>query len=157
MSDASSTISAISQMLKQIACELDQDANANPKRIGHPHHHSSQTPQSLETLSLAKAYIASRRKRDHLFAQQGLFADPAWDMLVDLYIHHLEGRTVSVSSLCIASAVPATTALRWINRLADDGFVIRSPDPTDARRILVKVSTRSALLLERYFTQFFPR
>jgi hypothetical protein len=45
-----------------------------------------------------------------------LFADPAWDILLDLAAARIDGRMVAVSSLCIAAAVPATTALRWITR-----------------------------------------
>jgi hypothetical protein len=35
-----------------------------------------------------------------------LFADPAWDILLDLYAARLEQQRVAVSSLCIAAAVP---------------------------------------------------
>lgn len=86
--------------------------------------------------------IRARRLRDSLFAE-GLFEDPAWDILLDLYAAELETAQVSVSSLCIAAAVPATTALRWIGRMTDTGLLDRRPDPFDRRRAYV-VLTRSA-------------
>jgi len=75
--------------------------------------------------------LKARRARAKFFASS-LFADPAWDMLLDLLLARLEQRTVAVSSLCIAAAVPPTTALRWIKRLTDEGIFVRTADPRDA-------------------------
>jgi FixJ family two-component response regulator len=63
-----------------------------------------------------------------------LFGDPAWDMLLDLTIAKLEGRHVSVSSACIASGAPTTTALRLVNRLVSESILCRIPDEKDGRR-----------------------
>src|SRR3546814_5849017 len=54
-----------------------------------------------------RALIRARRMRDQFFRSE-LFADPAWDMLLDLMAARLEHKRVSVSSLCIAAAVPVT-------------------------------------------------
>ena len=75
-----------------------------------------------------RSIIRARRLRDHYF-RGGLFADPAWDMLLDLMAARLEKNRVAVSSLCIAAAVPATTALRWIKALTDSGLFVRAADP----------------------------
>lgn len=80
-----------------------------------------------------RAVIRARRMRDQFFTGE-LFADPAWDMLLDLFASELEGRRVSVSSLCIAAAVPPTTALRWIGAMHDAGLFERQADPNDRRR-----------------------
>lgn len=94
--------------------------------------------------------IRQRRMREQHFASD-LFADPAWDMMLDLYAAHYERRTVSVSSLCIAAAVPATTALRWIKALTDEGLFVRAPDPYDGRRIYIFLSDDSRQRLDDYF------
>ena len=75
-------------------------------------------------IAAIRAMIRARRMRDQFFSGE-LFADPAWDMLLDLLLARLEQRTVAVSSLCIAAAVPPTTALRWIKRLTDEGIFIQ--------------------------------
>src|ERR1700740_2046231 len=64
-----------------------------------------------------------------------LFADPAWDMLIELSINQIHGRPISVSSLCVASKAPATTALRYISRMVEQGLLDREADPNDSRRI----------------------
>ena len=96
--------------------------------------------------------IRQRRMRDELFDAE-LFADPAWDMLLDLYAARLERHRVSVSSLCIAAAVPATTALRWIKSLTDQGLFERQEDPHDGRRIFVALSDRATAAMQRYFNR----
>jgi hypothetical protein len=88
-----------------------------------------------------RAVIRSRRLRAQFFTQE-LFADPAWDMLLDLFAAYLEQRRVSVSSLCIAAAVPPTTALRWIGTLHDAGLFERQADPSDRRRAYIALSAR---------------
>jgi hypothetical protein len=94
--------------------------------------------------------IRQRRAREQYFPAE-LFADPAWDMLLDLYAARLEGQVVSVSSLCIAAAVPATTALRWIKTLTDSGLFLREADARDGRRIFIAMSDRAFTGMERYF------
>jgi DNA-binding MarR family transcriptional regulator len=88
-----------------------------------------------------RAVIRARRLRAQFFGQD-MFADPAWDMLLDLYAASLEQRRVSVSSLCIAAAVPPTTALRWIGTLHDEGLFERQADPTDRRRAYIALSEK---------------
>ena len=96
--------------------------------------------------------IRQRRLRDELFDSE-LFADPAWDMLLDLYAARLDRSRVSVSSLCIAAAVPATTALRWIKTLTETGLFERKADQHDARRIFVQLSDDATTAMHRYFAR----
>jgi len=99
--------------------------------------------------AFVRSIIRARRLRDQFF-RGGLFADPAWDMLLDLMAARLEGNRVAVSSLCIAAAVPATTALRWIKALTDRGLFIRSADPQDGRRVYIELSDDAARALTAY-------
>jgi len=98
-----------------------------------------------------RAIIKLRRLRDRHFDPE-LFTDPAWDMMLDLMAARAEHSRVSVSSLCIAAAVPATTALRWIKTLTDQGVFIRVADPTDGRRVFIELSDKAAANISKYFT-----
>lgn len=91
------------------------------------------------TAARIRARIKARRLRERFFPAD-LFADPAWDMLLDLSAARLEDRPVSVSSLCIAASVPTTTALRWIKRMCDEGMLLRAADPNDARRAFISLA-----------------
>lgn len=86
-----------------------------------------------------RALLKARRMRERFFPAE-LFSDPAWDMMLDLTAARLDNLPVSVSSLCIAAAVPTTTALRWIRNLCDAGLFERRVDPGDARRAFIVLS-----------------
>ena len=101
------------------------------------------------TAATVRGAIRARRLRDQYFPKD-LFADPAWDMLLDLFAARLEGMTVSVSSLCIAAAVPPTTALRWITAMTDAGLLMRREDPSDRRRAFVALTAQAVAGMERY-------
>ena len=95
--------------------------------------------------------VKARRLRGRHF-DPTLFADPAWDMLLDLMAARIADKPVAVSSLCIAAAVPATTALRWIRMLTDAGLFVRHADPNDGRRVFIDLSENSAAAMRAYLT-----
>lgn len=83
-------------------------------------------------------YRDRRRRASYLPCH--LLGEPAWDILLDLYIAEKRNQTVSVTSACIAAAVPLTTALRWLRQLERDGLVERRNDESDARRRYVRLT-----------------
>ena len=106
-------------------------------------------PVSLE---LVRQVIRARRLRARYFDEE-LFADPAWDMMLDLLQAEIAQHRVPVSSLCIAAAVPATTALRWIKSMTDAGLFKRRADPHDGRRVFVELAPDTSESLRRYFKE----
>jgi DNA-binding MarR family transcriptional regulator len=102
---------------------------------------------SAETV---RAVIRARRLRSRYFSEE-LFADPAWDMLLDLLQAEIAHLRVPVSSLCIAAAVPATTALRWLKAMTSEGLFVRRADPHDGRRVFVELAPQTSQTLRRYF------
>ena len=93
-----------------------------------------------------------RRKRDRTF-KQGLFSDPAWDILLDLYISERHKKEIYVTSACLAAGVPASTGLRWITVLIQNGYVERREDQADARRSLLSLTPLGRELLDSLFEQ----
>jgi DNA-binding MarR family transcriptional regulator len=104
---------------------------------------------------MVRSIIRARRLRARFF-QEELFADPAWDMLLDLLQAEIAHLRVPVSSLCIAAAVPATTALRWLKTMVQQGLFIRRADPHDGRRVFVELAPEASLALRNYFAEFGP-
>lgn len=107
-------------------------------------------PAKLARAADIRERIRTRRLRESYFPAD-CFADPAWDMMLDLYAAHYEGVRVSVSSLCIAASVPATTALRRIKQLTAQGLFVRDHDPIDGRRVFIRLSEDAKGRLDRYF------
>jgi DNA-binding MarR family transcriptional regulator len=96
----------------------------------------------MSYMTLAGQLIKERALRTR-HIDHSLFGEPAWDMLLDLFHCAEEGREVSVSSLCIASCVPGTTALRYISWLEEQSLIVRHKDRQDGRRIFVVLTDKA--------------
>lgn len=129
---------------------------------GQPETGSSQTSQpvvsdtdlrtgAVQAQLLRKVQRARSRRTDFLSAS--LFGEPAWDMLLELFVSALEQKRVTVGALCIASKVPQTTALRWIDALLKEGLATRRSDPLDGRRIYVEISAAAYGAMQNYAVQ----
>jgi len=138
----------ISETLRKVAETLSetaalQRASLETKRAAR----EKSPPHEAQMLaSAARRYLKHRRRREGLFAP-GLFADPAWDLLLDLYASGVERLQVPVTSACIAAAVPASTALRWIGALEEQDLVHRVADKVDGRRAFLTLSPRATELM----------
>lgn len=106
-------------------------------------------PGSAPTAEFVRGIINARAARRRFFSND-LFADPAWDILLELYaLRSLQQRT-SVSKLCLAAGVPTTTALRWIEKLLSERLVEREPDPLDGRRVWISLSDHGLDVMTSY-------
>lgn len=99
-----------------------------------------------------RALIRQRQMRARFFDGE-LFSDPAWDMLLDLTAARIEHKRVSVTSLCIASGVPPTTALRWIGQMVAAGLFFRVCDDSDRRRAFIELTDTAIDGMARYFAE----
>jgi hypothetical protein len=113
------------------------------------------TPSSVRPVKVnvndIRGMIRQRRLRDR-FLPSDLFGEAAWDMLLDLMAARIEGSQVAVSSLCIAAAVPPTTALRAIRGMTERGLFVRVADDHDKRRIFIELSGQTADAMRSYLS-----
>lgn len=102
-----------------------------------------------DALDVVNRIYRARHLRDRQFGTlKTLFGEPAWDMLLDLYIADTAKRRISVSSLCVASRCAATTALRYISRLDQERLIVRMPDPHDNRRNYIELTDKGKRLIK---------
>ena len=80
-----------------------------------------------------------------------LFGEPGWDVLLDLYIQEKSGSRSSVTSACIGSRAPHTTALRHITALCKSGWIVRIADETDKRRFWLALTPIALKKLDGHF------
>lgn len=99
-----------------------------------------------------RGILQARLERNSFFPAD-LFSDPVWDMLLDLYAAELGQVRVSVTSLCIASNAPTSTALRWISALEKQQLIERRADPLDGRRFFLSLTRQAVDRFERYFAR----
>ena len=88
--------------------------------------------ESAALAAVARDEYAARRERER-FLDSSLLREPAWDMLLDLFIHRAGGKRITLTSAAIASKVPYGTAHRHLEHLEALGLVRRTPSATDAR------------------------
>jgi len=99
--------------------------------------------------AMSAARILAERRRREIIAP-GL-SEPSWIMLLDLWLAKTDGRPVSVSSACLASYTPATTALRHLGVLVELGLIERVADINDARRYWLELTEEGAMTVCRFF------
>lgn len=169
------TLLRLTEQVSEIAVRLERlggAATASPERVGSDSAFRFESPKPIFTPGeddsadrlvratrpalpdprLVRRIIRQRQLRARFF-DGDLFADPAWDMLLDLTAAQAEHSRVSVTSLCIASGVPPTTALRWIGQMSDAGLFQRVEDETDRRRAFITLTDKATGAISRYFAE----
>ena len=104
-------------------------------------------PRSLA--GVARTLVDQLNRRSQ-YLPGAIFDDPQWLMTLELFIAGEERREVSVSSLCLAAGVPATTALRHIRFLEARGIFKRTSHPRDRRISHVRLSETARVQAARY-------
>lgn len=88
----------------------------------------------------ARHIYKARQASAEIFGDSHISSGPAWDILLDLYISKETGRDVSVTDATLAAGCPASTGLRWIQVLQDQGLVTRLRDSSDNRRMFLMLT-----------------
>lgn len=140
------SIISIAQELETVLKSADQPNDALPSTSAHP----TKKRPNLSELAL-KAY-RDRRRRADIFGDDALFGEPAWDILLDLFVAGEKHKRVGVTSACIGSGVPSTTALRWLSVLETRGLVEREYDEQDARRSFVRLTPKGRECMVTYLS-----
>jgi len=107
--------------------------------------------EELKLEQRARRLLENRRRRIAIFGAQ-MFAEPAWDMLLLLFLSG-RGRRQTQSSLCELSGASRSTAMRWIEFLAGRGLVRREDHPTDKRHNFVSLTEKGRHLLDLYLSE----
>lgn len=100
--------------------------------------------------------VRSAREGIGQFFDAELFADPAFDMLLFVFLEEEAGRPVETSACYRASGVPRTTAVRWINMMVSSGMFESAPHPTDRRLALLSLSENARARVRQWLTGLRP-
>jgi len=92
-----------------------------------------------------------RRRRSAIFGPE-MFGEPAWEMLLLLYLE--DGRERQTQArLAELSGASRSTAWRWIEYLEHNAFIWRETHPTDKRKIFVQLTNLGRERLELYLSE----
>lgn len=95
--------------------------------------------EDLNTVYVAKKFLSINNNYKESFVKT-IKSEVSWNMVLELYICAHENRRIDITSLCLASGFPSTTALRWLHDLVAAGVIVSHPDPVDRRRTFVSLS-----------------
>ncbi|HEX7783144.1 MAG TPA: MarR family transcriptional regulator [Sphingobium sp.] len=145
-------VAAAKTRLRQLLADIDR-AEPDVADVMHESIWSESTSGQADGLAAVARLLLKESDLRGSYFRQTPFSDPAWHILLDLFIAAVEKKDVSVSSLCVAARVPSSTALRWIKHLADEGLVGRSADQEDRRRSFVRIEPRAFADMAAYLIQ----
>lgn len=104
----------------------------------------------IAELGLVEAMIRTRRRRTKQFPSDW-FSDPAWDILLFLYMSHLEGTGVTVGDVGHGTGNRPTTAIRWLDIIEAAGLLERRRCSKDSRRVFVFLNEAGTAAMTQYF------
>lgn len=153
MNDSSRINADRDPILLRLELYLDGDAveegNVTLRRLAEVDPGAGVDLSEDELTELACRIYESRRVRAR-FLSMSLLGEPVWDMLLALYCFTSRGRRMSVSSLCFASGVPSTTALRWVGVMEERDLIKRSKDMHDGRRTYLVLTEQGTRVMQGY-------
>ncbi len=132
--------------------ESIEDAQVRVSRFADDDPNAGAELSDDELVELACRIYESRRQRSR-YLNSSLLGEPVWDMLLALYCFTTRGRRMSVSSLCYASGVPQTTALRWVSVMEERELIARSRDRKDGRRYYLVLADKGRDVMQAYLRQ----
>lgn len=100
-------------------------------------------------VAAARRRLIMRRRRAEYFSR-AMFGEPAWDMLLVLYIADFVGARQTISKLADWIDTPLTTAIRWAAYLEKERLIGRQPHPHDRRVVFVNLLDRGRDLMDTY-------
>lgn len=101
-------------------------------------------------LSVARFSLEARQGRVEHFSP-AMFGEPAWDLLLALYVTQADTPAPAVSSMARAAGIAITTAFRWIDYLEEKRLIERQHSSVDGRALTVALTEDGRARLERYF------
>jgi DNA-binding MarR family transcriptional regulator len=97
----------------------------------------------------ARSIFGGRQLRTSFFSRS-IFGEPAWDVLLVLYIMDASDARQTIGKLADWIKVPPTTVLRWVGYLEKERLVERQRHPTDRRVVFIRLVEKGRLALEAY-------
>ncbi|MES3096022.1 MarR family transcriptional regulator [Sphingomonas aerolata] len=115
-------------------------------------------PRPIAPALLARARQARQlRATMSAFLPQDLLVDPAWDMMIDLFIAAATGETLCVKDLTLMSGGSAAGTMRRIDRLQQAELLRRHVDPADHRRVHVSLTDTGHRAMAAMLDHLFDR
>ncbi|AUX69606.1 hypothetical protein CHX26_08960 [Porphyrobacter sp. HT-58-2] len=88
----------------------------------------------------AQKALRDRQVRTDFVGNAEMFGEPAWDIMLDLFIRQAQDENVSIKAACMSPGAKSSTVLRWLNVLEMNDLVRCEADPSDSKRYLIRLT-----------------
>ena len=117
-----------------------------------PRRAPSELSSRNELVSRARAALHGRRLRTRHF-NRAMFAEPAWDILLLLYVADSSEGRQTIGQLAELVGTPLTTVLRWVGYLEKEDLLERQDHPTDRRIVFIRLTDKGRNSLDSYLAE----
>lgn len=106
-------------------------------------------PEEPTEVERARAVLRQRRTRAAAFASvRKLFHDPAWEIMLAMFIAQEEGESLTVEDIGAAVGLPGATVRRWLLALEQQALIHCWPrDQAPATRFAGLTDSANAMML----------
>ena len=139
------------QRLLKLLLREDSESSSAEQQLESSVKPASDTSRAA-LVARAREEFGNRRRRSSVF-QRSMFGEPAWDMLLALYILDVSGQRLTTGTLMHFSGAPITTARRWLDYLVENGLAQRDHHPTDQRVLFVSLTAKGRDALDLYYSE----
>lgn len=101
-------------------------------------------------LKVARDTLEYRRRRYRYFPR-GMLGEPAFDIMLCLYVAESEQRHVTHTMIAEMAEVPSSSAHRWIDFLVGKRFLDRAKHPFDSRATVLMLTPEGRKSLQSLF------
>lgn len=116
--------------------------------------HDQWAPRAPTEVECAKALVDQRRARAKSFgSNRVLFYDPAWEIMLELFIAHEEGRSVTSASLKQLVEINGATLHRWLRAMEHEGVTACWPADSSAEGIVVALTPKATEMMLRFLSE----
>jgi DNA-binding MarR family transcriptional regulator len=113
---------------------------------------SKLAPEREQLLRKAREIFSGRRNRRKHF-NRAMFDEPAWDIVLALYIAEFREARLTISRIADWIEVPTSTAVRWIDYLEKQRLIERQPHPNDKRISFLRLLDRGRAAMDTYLSE----
>jgi DNA-binding MarR family transcriptional regulator len=116
---------------------------------------ASTTPGFIDRevlIERARQIYLARRRRHRIFGKS-MFGEPAWDVLLVLYIAEHAGPRYTIGRLTQVAGLATTTSLRWLDYLEGQRLIARDSHPTDKRAVFVEITDKGLHEMDSYLSE----
>ena len=142
---------SVVELIKDLTAKLSAVAEEFNGRVAHAAEQApaDEGPSEAALVDHASMVLEERRTRRH-FLPGELFHEPAWDMLLALFVSRDARLPMNIKALVSMSDAPVTTSQRWIEHLHKLKLIDRVIDPTDRRRVEISLSHTGDQAMKAY-------